>query len=550
MRNVDIIYKAKSLVNDAKKVMVPVFLFIGLITVVPSLTEVPVIVLLLSLILLPITQGYITSTFKVYDGNAESVETYEDGMYGLKNWLNLFSTYFMYNLIKILIFTVEGILLALIFSALFYNQLEVFINTCYEFISLLESSAVITNELLYMAMSILGMSFLFLLPFCIIFITTNIVYDLNYFPTYYLLEEDGLKGLSAMKKARRMMKGHKKQLFLLKLSFIGWIIFSFVILVFISLILEIMISDINLLTMLISIIYPIILVFLYTMNYQMALTVFYKDIVREEATISYINEFNQYETVHETYNNEDEIDEIADDFHDHFSSKQLILGLFVFLPLYFVVGKYIISFLFQIFIELFSWTDMNVINAWYNFVLDGLLLLLGMIMFSNVFKSAWAYFKSLGLATIGKLSLVGYGSIYIISLITNLIVQLIDSGSESANQVGIETILEACPIPMIIAVVVFAPLLEELIFRGIIYRFVRKINWVLAMVVSGFLFGFIHVSSAVFAGDISQLLQILPYMAMGMVFSYFYEKSKSIAVPMYLHFLNNFISIIVVFFLG
>ena len=147
------------------------------------------------------------------------------------------------------------------------------------------------------------------------------------------------------------------------------------------------------------------------------------------------------------------------------------------------------------------------------------------------------------------MTLAGYGLICVVSTVTSILVELVQSGGESANQAGIETIMTVCPVPMILAVVVCAPIVEELIFRGIIFRSFRKINVYLALFVSSFTFGFIHISSYVLSGDMSQWIQMLPYMAMGFVFGLAYEKTKSISIPMYLHFINNLISVIAIMFI-
>lgn len=57
--------------------------------------------------------------------------------------------------------------------------------------------------------------------------------------------------------------------------------------------------------------------------------------------------------------------------------------------------------------------------------------------------------------------------------------------------------------------VVLAPILEELLFRGLVFRSLRdKSKW-LAIFASSFLFGFLHIYSALFAGDLSQLIYLL-----------------------------------------
>ena len=563
MRNVDIIYKAKSLVSVNKRRLFPVFVFIGLVGVIPSLISEPIITLILTLILIPIQQGYITSTFKLYDQDVSNINTYEDGLYGLLKWPQLFSTYFMYHLFKIIIFIIETLIAMLIMMIFFGKQIQGLISQFYWVEQMLESSmfGMDTMALSFLG-NFIGSVLLIVFLFLALYFITSIVYDLCFFPTFYLVQED-TKGIAAMKKAYAMMDGHKWQLFTLKLSFFGWAILAWLLIFLMGCAFALIIPNVEIYFILTLVLGVAVSAWIYHINYQTALTVFYKEVlgepeevVFEEKDIDQMSDMDEFEAYVTQVLDKEEIDivddqmtveENDDGFYDRFGMREMILGLCIYLPLYFIFARYIVSYIFQFFIYLFSLNDMNVINAWFNFAIDGILCLIGFFMFTRYFKEAWQYFKELSGKTKLKIALAGYGIIYLISFITNLIIQLIDFGSQSANQMNVETIMAAAPLPMIIAVVVFAPIIEELVFRGIIFRSLRKFNVPLAIIVSGFLFGFIHVSSAVFAGDFSQLLQVLPYMAMGIVFAYSYEKSKSISVPIYLHMINNLVSVLLIF---
>ena len=100
---------------------------------------------------------------------------------------------------------------------------------------------------------------------------------------------------------------------------------------------------------------------------------------------------------------------------------------------------------------------------------------------------------------------------------------------------------------MFIQSVILAPVLEELLFRGLIFRSLRSINRNLAFFASAFLFGFLHIYSALFAGDLTQLVYLLSYGGMGFVFTYTYEKRKTICVPMLIHMINNLVAVLFFF---
>lgn len=92
--------------------------------------------------------------------------------------------------------------------------------------------------------------------------------------------------------------------------------------------------------------------------------------------------------------------------------------------------------------------------------------------------------------------------------------------------------IEALPvlILMIVVTVVIAPISEEFVFRGCIYRFLKdKIGMIGAFTISGFLFAMLHQSLSTF----------LPLFLLGVALTYSYEKSGNLKVPILFHALFN-----------
>ena len=79
------------------------------------------------------------------------------------------------------------------------------------------------------------------------------------------------------------------------------------------------------------------------------------------------------------------------------------------------------------------------------------------------------------------------------------------------------------------------PIIEELLFRDLLHRSLKvSLSATFASIISATLFGFVHILPDV----IPSLIDI------GLVLSYTYEKSGSIIVPIALHIINNFVSVI------
>lgn len=61
----------------------------------------------------------------------------------------------------------------------------------------------------------------------ILLIIPGIIFSFMYSQTFYILAEDNSKSvMECLKESRNMMKGHKFEMFILMLSFIGWILLS------------------------------------------------------------------------------------------------------------------------------------------------------------------------------------------------------------------------------------------------------------------------------------------------------------------------------------
>ena len=97
------------------------------------------------------------------------------------------------------------------------------------------------------------------------------------------------------------------------------------------------------------------------------------------------------------------------------------------------------------------------------------------------------------------------------------------------------------PLSVRIMLMVFAlfeaPLVEEPLFRGIVFRGLLKSMpvWA-AMAASGFLFALIHVNAATF----------VPLWFLGVAFAWLYWKTNSILAPMTAHFLFNLLNLVLV----
>lgn len=112
----------------------------------------------------------------------------------------------------------------------------------------------------------------------------------------------------------------------------------------------------------------------------------------------------------------------------------------------------------------------------------------------------------------------------------------------SGNQKGLQDMLSTnnlTVVLMLFGIIIFSPILEELIFRGYLMDalFSPKFKW-LPIIVSGMLFGLVHDTGF-------NIFFFLIYAQLGLFLAYLYKKTNNLKVSIALHMLNNLISAII-----
>ena len=139
---------------------------------------------------------------------------------------------------------------------------------------------------------------------------------------------------------------------------------------------------------------------------------------------------------------------------------------------------------------------------------------------------------------------------YIPSILMNAVLSyailMLTGIQQSSNQLAVEALLKANFFGVFIPAVVVAPLIEELVFRGIIFRSLRKYGFVPAALASGFFFGALHCVGDIASGNWIGLVYILVYMSMGIFMCKAYEDAENLFGSVFLHFINNLISLLLI----
>ena len=137
------------------------------------------------------------------------------------------------------------------------------------------------------------------------------------------------------------------------------------------------------------------------------------------------------------------------------------------------------------------------------------------------------------------------GMMFLMQIVCAFIYSGIFGMGISDNQSNNVTAMQNDLFSYLFAALIFAPFMEEMVFRGCICRLVAdRFSVSAGIIFSSLLFGFMHVTASLFAGNLINLLYIVEYSLMGFMLAYAYIKSNNILVPVSIHFLMNALAVI------
>ena len=126
-----------------------------------------------------------------------------------------------------------------------------------------------------------------------------------------------------------------------------------------------------------------------------------------------------------------------------------------------------------------------------------------------------------------------------IMMLSNIIISYYFPGG-SANEEAVQNIIKQVPIYMVFSTIIYAPFVEELIFRKSIRDIID--NDYLYIIISGLTFGFVHTLAG---STLHELIYIIPYGALGSCFAIMHVKTKNIYTSMTFHMIHNAIVVFI-----
>ena len=138
------------------------------------------------------------------------------------------------------------------------------------------------------------------------------------------------------------------------------------------------------------------------------------------------------------------------------------------------------------------------------------------------------------------------GCLFLTNILLAQLIYFILPTVQADNQINNDLVFNAAPVFYILTAVVFAPFLEETIFRGCIFAKIReKHGFLLSACISGGVFGFLHVVASLLTQNYSNCIFFVIYALCGFVLCIPYEDTDTITTSIFSHMLYNFMTILI-----
>ena len=153
-------------------------------------------------------------------------------------------------------------------------------------------------------------------------------------------------------------------------------------------------------------------------------------------------------------------------------------------------------------------------------------------------KSLLAAWKSIPKCLISVV--VGFGAYYWVSILLGYVITWIDPNFANVNDQAVGSIALEHPRLIGFCTVFLVPVVEETLYRGLIFQNLQKKHRILAYIVSSLIFSSIHVIGYIGSADWATLgLCFAQYLPAGIALGWAYEKADTIVAPILIHMIIN-----------
>lgn len=150
----------------------------------------------------------------------------------------------------------------------------------------------------------------------------------------------------------------------------------------------------------------------------------------------------------------------------------------------------------------------------------------------KIFKS---YFKEYFV-----LILKTWGKALVLVAIAAIIIQIATHTTQANNQIALQNSFNSNPVFIALLAMFYAPIAEELMFRGVLRKFIK--NKKIFVIVSGVVFGLMHVIDD--SKTLAEFSYVFVYSILGIYLAGIYARTNNLCTNIFMHFMQNTLSVI------
>ncbi len=193
----------------------------------------------------------------------------------------------------------------------------------------------------------------------------------------------------------------------------------------------------------------------------------------------------------------------------------------------------------------FPAANITISSTHLNFIYYAVSVVLVFIFMHRFLKNSFSDFCDNILNTVQAVVL-GYIFEYALLYAVSIVMMFFMDGLTNPNSAAVLQQVQINKNVMIAVSVLLAPIVEECLFRGVVFGTLHSKSRILAYAVSALLFSVYHLWQYLLNGfSWTLLVYLLQYVPASVALGWAYEKGRSIWAPIFLHMVINTISIVV-----
>jgi membrane protease YdiL (CAAX protease family) len=224
------------------------------------------------------------------------------------------------------------------------------------------------------------------------------------------------------------------------------------------------------------------------------------------------------------------------------SSGELVGGT-IFFVIYFLVLPFATDPLFRLVSVLLN---VNISSGLQNTIYYYIIFAVTVIIFHGLLARTSRNLAD-NLAVAVKTLAVGLVALYGLNELAYRLTHALMDNQTNLNDVSINAQINAAPRTTLIIVILLAPFVEEVLFRGLVFGGLRSHSRTVAYLVSCLLFAFLHVWQYAWGShDVTYFWLMVQYLVPGVVLAWAYDHSGTLWTSIGLHAVANALSVLAV----